>query len=62
MLPIDPHLSEFLHAMDSVSGDRGMHLEVRDGVLVAIDDRPGIDPVQVAWDDDLKSYQVVTQE
>ena len=31
-------------------------------MLVAIDDRPGIDPVQVAWDDDLKSYQVVTQE
>ena len=62
MLPMDPHLSEFLHAMDAVSDDRGIHLEVRDGVLMAVDDRPGVDPVQVAWDDDLKSYQVIPHE
>jgi hypothetical protein len=59
MQPIDPHLSEFLHDLDEVSGAREMHLEVMNGRLLAVDDRPGADPVPVEWDDTLKSYRVL---
>ena len=58
MMPISPVLMDFLDDMEVVSGNRGMHLAVLDGKLVALDDRPGVDPVPVEWDDTLKRYLV----
>ena len=58
MMPISPVLKDFLDDMEVVSSSRGMHLAVLDGKLVALDDRPGVDPVPVEWDDTLKRYLV----
>jgi hypothetical protein len=58
MMPMSPVLKDFLDDMEVVSGSRGMHLAVLDGKLVAVDDRPGVDPVPVEWDDTLKRYLV----
>jgi hypothetical protein len=62
MIPMDAGLRDFLNDLEIVSGNRQMHLEVLDGRLVAIDDRPGADPVPVAWDDTLKRYRVLAPD
>jgi hypothetical protein len=61
MMPVGPVLQDFLDDLEAVSGNRGMHLAVLDGTLVAIEDRPGVDPVPVEWDDNLKRYLVTSE-
>jgi hypothetical protein len=58
MLPINQELFEFLDELKDLRDRSHMHLEVMDGNLVAVDDRPGTDPVPVLWDEGLKGYRV----
>jgi hypothetical protein len=58
MQPPNMGLRDFLDEMGEVAGRRGMHLEVMDGHMVAVDNRPGSDPIPVTWDDDLKTYEL----
>jgi hypothetical protein len=60
MMPVpEPEgIREFLNELGEVAERRHLHLEVADGQLVAVGDRPGTDPVPVQWDEDLKRYSI----
>jgi hypothetical protein len=58
MQPLDVGLRDFLNDLADVYGERQMHLEAKDGLLVAVSDVPGTDPVPVEWDDDLHRYRL----
>jgi hypothetical protein len=59
VVPIDAGFRDYLHEMGEVGDRRQMHLEVRDGHMVAVDDRPGGNVVPVVWDDELRRYLIV---
>ncbi|MDP9340910.1 MAG: hypothetical protein M3Q23_02130 [Actinomycetota bacterium] len=62
MVPIDAGFRDFLDEVVEVGDRREMHLEVRDGHMVAVDDSPGGDIVPVVWDDGEKRYLIVPPE
>jgi hypothetical protein len=51
-------IREFLDELEEVADRRHLHLEAFDGHLLAVDDRPGNDPVPVEWDETLGRYAI----
>jgi hypothetical protein len=57
-VPPDQGFRDFLDEVRAIGDRRGMHMEVMDGHLFAVDDESGDDPVPVYWDHVTKGYLV----